>query len=631
MQANSSMVLLDESGQWDEDAKVIAHWTKPNVPPHQESIPQKVEEQALQIKNDYLAWVYDLGQHKVNNQTLTSYLQLFENFSLWWMTKVAAKSPFLSPGIYQVFKLRALEKLYLKEKCEGLIYCGNNPIMHQVFRDWCQKIDHPYKRISEKRCQTKSEWTGVKKPIFHFPFWFQAFLYLVRNWFMGYRHIRPGNINKTRNSIKNQVTIVTYFPNIDMEKAREGRFYSRYWENFHRLLDDLPYAINWVWLYAKSDQASYKDAVSLRDKCNQHSPEKYRHFMLEEFFTPGVLIKCIKYYLKFYSKGFRLKEIQKAFSFSDSKLNFFPILRHDWNSSIFGKDAMEGIVYSFLFDSMAKVLPANPWGLFISENQPYELALISGWKRNQKKTKIFAYQHSTLRALDLRLFYDARVFRTIETEKPPMADKLGLNGPNAYSLLKESQYPIEKITKIEALRYWNLVGRYGSAKKAGPISDRTLLVVTGYLDHETKFQLELLHGAANQNGLADYKKIIIKNHPDLPVGKFLETLKPRFQFTLTSQPLSELWSASDVIYCSNATTVSIEAGYLGIPVIIAGPGNWFNLSPLYGLLSVKYVTNAKMLCEELKNPTKINIPEDYFYLDDNMTLWKELLHDQKIA
>ena len=152
-------------------------------------------------------------------------------------------------------------------------------------------------------------------------------------------------------------------------------------------------------------------------------------------------------------------------------------------------------------------------------------------------------------------------------------------------------------------------------------------MVTGYLNHETKFQLELLHEAANQNGLADYKKIIIKNHPDLPVDKFLETLRPRFQFTLTSQPLSELWPTSDVIYCSNSTAAAIEAGYLGIPVIITGAENWFNLNSLHGFLSVNYVTNSKMLCEELKIPTKINIPEDYFYLNNRMTLWKNLLQE----
>jgi surface carbohydrate biosynthesis protein (TIGR04326 family) len=631
MRENLSMVLLDESGQWNGDARVIAHWTKLNVFPHQVSIPQKVEEQALLIKKDYIAWVYDLGQYKINNQTLTSYLKFFENFSFWWMTKIAAKSPFLSPDIYHVFKLRALEQLYFKQECEGLIYCGNNQTVHQILQDWCQKLGHPYQRISEKKFHIKSEWTGINKIIFNLPFWFQAFLYLVRNWFMSYRHIRPNNLNKKQNSIKNHVTIVTWFPNIDMGKAKAGRFYSHLWEDFHQLLDELPHEINWVWLYSKSGQATFKEAVFLRDKCNQHSPEKYRHFLLEEFFTPEIFVKCIKSYLKFYSKGIRLKEIKKAFCFPDSKLNFFPILRHDWNSSLFGKDAMESIVYSFLFDSMAQVLPANPWGLFIFENQPHESALISAWKRNQKKTKVFANQHTTIRPMDLRPLYDARIFKAPESERPPIADKLGLNGPNPYSVLKESQYPIEKFAKVEALRYSKLLGRHGSEKKGARSSGRTLLVTTALLDHEIKFQLELLNEAASQNGLTAYKKILIKNHPDFPVDKYLKIIKPKFQFTLTSQPLNELWPISDVIYCSNTTSIVIEAGYLGIPVIITGQDNYFNLNPLYGSPSVNFVTNSKMLCEELESPTRINIPDDYFYLDNKMTLWKKLLHDQKTA
>ena len=32
-----------------------------------------------------------------------------------------------------------------------------------------------------------------------------------------------------------------------------------------------------------------------------------------------------------------------------------------------------------------------------------------------------------------------------------------------------------------------------------------------------------------------------------------------------------------------------------------------------------------MLCEELKNPTEIYIPKDFFYFDENLTLWKNLL------
>ena len=100
---------------------------------------------------------------------------------------------------------------------------------------------------------------------------------------------------------------------------------------------------------------------------------------------------------------------------------------------------------------MAKAIPAKPWGLFLFENQPYESALISAWKRHQRETKTLAHQHTTIRALDFRLLYDPRVFGASEKEKPPMADVLGLNSPDAYRMLRDSKYPIEKIVKIEAV------------------------------------------------------------------------------------------------------------------------------------------------------------------------------------
>ena len=63
------------------------------------------------------------------------------------MTSIAIKSPFENDSVYTVFKLRALENLYFERKCSGLIYCGNNKALHQTLQAWCQKMEHPYKRV----------------------------------------------------------------------------------------------------------------------------------------------------------------------------------------------------------------------------------------------------------------------------------------------------------------------------------------------------------------------------------------------------------------------------------------------------------------------------------------------------
>ena len=197
--------------------------------------------------------------------------------------------------------------------------------------------------------------------------------------------------------------------------------------------------------------------------------------------------------------------------------------------------------------------------------------------------------------------------------------------------MKQFGYPEEKISPIEALRYLYLEANYEKQKKDITSSGRVLLVVTGAHRFETQMQLSLLIKADIIGGLKKYEKVTFKPHPDLPVDEILATLKPSFDYTVTSQPLRELLFLADVGYFANSTSGSIEAAYLGIPLIVAGPADNLNLNPLYGSTSVNYVTNSKMLCEELESPTRINIPDDYFYLDNKMTLWKKLLHDQKTA
>lgn len=231
--------------------------------------------------------------------------------------------------------------------------------------------------------------------------------------------------------------------------------------------------------------------------------------------------------------------------------------------------------------------------------------------------------------MDLRYFHDERVFKNKEPGNFPTADKVGLNCGYAYSMLKGSGYSIDQITEIEALRFLKLKGNFGSQKRGKKMSDRTLLVLTGFIDFEAKFQLRLLQEAADQNGLAGYEKIIIKSHPDLPLEKFLKTLNPSYRFTLTFQPLGDLLPIADTVFCSNSTTALLEAAYFGLPVIVMGSENHLNLNPLYGSSKVKFATDSKTLCEELKNPSELDFSEDYFYLDDKLALWRKLFQDQQ--
>jgi surface carbohydrate biosynthesis protein (TIGR04326 family) len=623
----SSMILLDDINSWEKDSKVVVSWSEVNIPSGQISVPLEVEKRASEIQEEYLAWVYNLGQLRINKESIVSHLKIFDSFSFWWMTLISEKSIYRCPSIYQVFKLRALEKLYIKNDCQGLTYCGHDLNLHRTLEDWCKRMRHPYNRFSSRKCEVRSGLSGVRKIASYFPFWIQAISFIAKKWFSRLRHrkaYKPFEMAPKKE--QKQALIVTYFPYIDLKKSKEGRFRSLYLGSLHDLLDALPLKINWVWMYADSQQMDFKETIRFRDRCNQEQPEKNQFFLVEDFFTWGTYLRAIKLYLKLYFKGLQIKKARESFHFPDSRMNFFPILEYDWKSSLFGFFAISGIFETCMFDRLVGQSPEMRWGLFTGENQPWEVALISSWKKYQKDNPIMSFQHFPgTRQLDPRLYHNPKVFQENDGNRLPLPDKKVVNSAFNYDLLKRFGYPEEKLYQVEDLRSLNLLGRYGAEKKPLKSSDRILLVVTGVMEIETNFQLNLLKDAGISGGLDSYTKVLIKPHPDLPVEELIEIIEFDFGHEITCQTLDKLWPQVDVIYCANSTSVCAEASWLGLPVIMASPKDAVNLNPLYGVPGAEYISSGGMLAEKLENPKRINIPNNFYGLDGDLPLWRKLL------
>ena len=627
MPEKSALVLLDENAEWQGDSKVIAHWTQIDVSSNQISIPLKVEEEPLRIRDEYLSWSHEMGQFKVGDQSLISHLKLFDNLSYWWTTFLVENSHFKYPVLYEIFKIRALELLYYEHECEQLIYCGNDRKLHKTLENWCKEMGHPYRQVPQKNKCARLKTPSIKEWISSFSPWLRALAYLIREWFSRYRHVSSlDSIHPGPAKFKEQITIVTYFPNVDLEKTRKGRFWSKYWEDLHDLLDSMPVTVNWVWLYFNSDEVSFKKTIQLRNVCNQNSSGKHRFYIMEQFLTPRVLLKVLRYYLKIYFTGLRLQNIEQKFYLPRSKLNFFPLLKNEWESSFGDHTAVQGLLKAFQFDLMVQKFPEMKRAIFPWENHSWELALIAAFRRHRKEIKIFAFQHfACLRSLDLRLFKAPEIFTQTGVEAFPLPDKLCIGSPNGIAVMEKSHYPKERIAPVEALRFLNLKGNFQTEKKTLKTSNRTLLVATGLLEYDTQFQLKLLDQAASIGGLREYDRVLIKAHPGRPVGTLLTDLKPYFKYEIVDKPLKKLLSAVDVVYCVNSTGVSLEIAWRGCPLIIAGAINSLNHCPLSEMADIKFATNSKTLCEQLKNPSMVEIPQESLFLDEELKYWKELL------
>ena len=105
----------------------------------------------------------------------------------------------------------------------------------------------------------------------------------------------------------------------------------------------------------------------------------------------------------------------------------------------------------------------------------------------------------------------------------------------------------------------------------------------------------------------------------------LEEFGDDFTAKMGAEAVQELMKQMDVVYCANSTGASLEAAWLGVPLIILAAMDSMNLNPLFGFPDLSFVKDCSELLSALENPQPIEIPKDYFFLDENLKSWKEIL------
>ena len=414
------LVLLDEGASWGGPAPgLLAHWAAMEVPRGTESVPLRVEQDAGRLRQEYLDWVHELGDHQISGSGIREHLHLDGKASYWWLTLIAEKSPMKSPGIYEVLKLRALERLYCSRGCRGLVLCSANGMLHRVLSGWCRRLGHAY----EWRRLPRHGVRGLRERLRGAPHPVRAVAYLLQFWWQRLRRVSSGGEFPAGGG---QAAMVTYFPNIDRGLAEKGVFASRYWGKLHQVLGQGPWRLNWIWIFAPSDECSFAEALELRRRFAQQSGGRARYFFWEEFLDGGGLLRVLGLYLRLCRCRLSLRTIRRAFRFPGSSLDFWPLLARDWHNSLSGWAAMENCLYKVAFEALAAKLPRQEFSLYAWENQAWERALNAAWK-GAGHGGLIGFQHVSLRYLDLRSFEAPRSY-ALGAEAPPLPDFLAVGG-----------------------------------------------------------------------------------------------------------------------------------------------------------------------------------------------------------
>ena len=393
--------------------------------------------------------------------------------------------------------------------------------------------------------------------------------------------------------------------------AEQGRFASQYWSTLVDRIDRTK--VNW-WhnLVDQTSLRQLKHAKKLRDRFNDHA--NHRHELIDSLIDSKILFKTVRDYGRLFLFSLGSTKFRRVFDDEKTGINFWPLFEREWLNSFRGYEAVVNCLRFNRLESLLGEVPRQNLGVYLMENQPWEMALIHQWRKHGHKTLI-GVAHSTVRFWDLRLMSDPRQFATTM----PRPDAVAVNGELARRSLTDSGYPENEIRQVEALMYLHLAK---STHKKSNSNQPTILVATDYLESATIAQLELL-GAVTRANPGRYK-ILLKPH----WSQNLDQFELDAEIVQGKDDLTSFFERADVLYCSAITSAVLDGACAGIPVIQCLDPMSFNLSPLRGheaVTTVKTVEELELALANISNVKTQVDTQNLFNMDQNLVLWSKLL------
>jgi surface carbohydrate biosynthesis protein (TIGR04326 family) len=586
------------------------------------SIPQLVEDNAESLRARYLAWIYELGETKVKEKRVVDHLEIRPGFSYWWMTLLAQKCTYAaSPNIYHAIRLLACEHVCKATEIEKITVVTSQPLLAAELQEWCNANNRFFEQTingSDEIPKKKFGWLLKCLPPFI------VGLVACIGYYVQRMHFDNCDTSR-RKAISGALMFFDIFTHFNLNDAKNGQFVSGYWTTLPKLISECGWPVNWAHSYYRHKATpQFKDARSICTNLNKEDREQSQHVIIDDYFSLQALANSLLDIVRLKLKSLSIRRFPNC-HVNGSHFSFRHILGNDWHNSLAGISPAKCLCQLNSFESYLRSIPKQRMGVYIQENQPWELALLYAW-RTAGHGPIIGTPHTTIRFWDIRYFYDCRTFQIATKNALPIPDKFALNGPVARAAYDTSLGPVDRMIEVEALRFIHTEQVAAADKTVSPITPTlngkiVLLVATDLLDANTQIQLEWVTEAKKQ--LQDSLEIIVRPHP---ASDFSATKYARWQELVDRSDLTRLLKRVNIIFCSNASSISVDGYLAGKPALTLLDGNKFNFSPLRGLSNFNAITSANELQKSIIYHSGIsnNHTGQFFNHNKNLISWKRL-------
>jgi len=605
------------------------------------SIPLMVEQGQERYRHRYLQWLTEFASAPMRGTTVEKFLYIRPGLSYWWLS-LPSEFTFSqdSPSLV-IVKMLALAEICDAQGIDSLVVIGGQRVTTDAISRWCKNTGRHVRFVSTdsearqlvldpnsvKNRQAGNGLTGVARfeALHVFIQWIKAFgsaILLAAKVFLKVVH-KPRNIGSLDRAW-NGITVIDYIGPAETDSLARKNFSSRYWGE---LVPIVLAEEGSAWLHRRVAGASWKTSNSGRAGRAWVEVDGALHVDVTDEPSVSSFLTSIFLGIRVSIRGLKLAREHSLFTLKDAGIDVWPLVRASWLRRFAGAEGLKNLLWLCGIERELEGIPKQRLGIFLLENQPWEIALMSAWNR-AGHGELIGVAHTTVRFWDLRYALTGLALES-DSKNCPIPDRIASNGPLATKALLEFGVPQNMILEVEALRYLDLSREIARPTdvQGREAQDLRVLVLGEYEPEAARRQLKFVQEAIDD--LPGSYQVIFRPHPASGVTGTPSTKSTEAPSVPTFE---ESLSHCDVVLVGETSSVGIEAYTKVKHVAVIADHSLLPTNPLRGSEFVEILNTVEDLRSWLcavgagtLGNVPVFDPSALLVLDPTLIRWKGLL------